>query len=57
MGRKVKKQGGLRRVAAVLMAVAMVLSVMPVEPGLFSITVNAAEKLSAVWTTDRKSVV
>lgn len=51
MGRKVKKQGGLRRVAAVLMAVAMVLSVMPVEPGLFSITVNAAEKLSAVWTT------
>lgn len=45
MGRKVKKQGGLRRVAAVLMAVAMVLSVMPVEPGLFSITVNAAEKL------------
>ena len=51
MGRKVKKQGGLRRGAAVLMAVAMVLSVMPVEPGLFSITVNAAEKLSAVWTT------
>ena len=51
MGRKVKKQEGLRRVAAVLMAVAMVLSVMPVEPGLFSITVNAAEKLSAVWTT------
>lgn len=51
MGRKVKKQGGLRRVAAVLMAVAMVLSVMPVEPGVFSITVNAAEKLSAVWTT------
>ena len=45
-----KKKSWFKRVSAVLMTVALVLSGISLPDGLFNITVKAANKVSALWT-------
>lgn len=52
MKNKRKKKCWFKRISAVLMTVALVLSGISLPDGLFNITVKAATKASAVWTVN-----
>ena len=50
MKKSVRKKGWFKRISAVIMAVALILSGLYIPDGLFSVTAKAAEKLSATWS-------
>ena len=50
MKQSVRKKGWFKRLSAVIMAVALILSGLYIPDGLFSVTAKAAEKLSATWS-------
>ena len=50
MDRIQRKKPEFRRIAAMIMAVAMIISVIPFPEGLFHVTAAAAVKMSATWT-------
>ena len=50
MDRIQRKKTEFRRIAAMIMAAAMIISVIPFPEGLFHVTAAAAVKMSATWT-------
>ena len=50
MDRIKRKKPEFRRIAAMIMAAAMIISVIPFPEGLFHVTAAAAVKMSATWT-------
>ena len=50
MNRIKRKKPEFRRIAAMIMAAAMIISVIPFPEGLFHVTAAAAVKMSATWT-------
>ena len=50
MDRSKRKKPEFRRIAAMIMAAAMIISVIPFPEGLFHVTAAAALKMSATWT-------
>lgn len=51
MDKNKQKRLGFRRISAMIMALAMILSVVPFPAGIFSMKVNAATILHTAWTT------
>ncbi len=50
VGKTKRKKNQYRRISAVIMAIAMIISVIPFPQGLFMITADAAQKMTATWT-------
>ena len=50
MKKSVRKKGWFKRISAVIMAVALILSVISIPDGLFAVKAKAAESMSAIWT-------
>lgn len=56
IGRR-KRDIGVKRIAAMVLVLAMVITVMPYWPvGIFSIQAEAAEKLSATWNSTNSTL-
>ena len=50
MKKSVRKKGWFKRISAVIMAVALILSGISIPDGLFAVKAKAAESMSAIWT-------
>ena len=50
MKKSVMKKGWFKRISAVIMAVALILSGISIPDGLFAVKAKAAESMSAIWT-------
>ena len=50
MKKSVRKKGWFKRISAVIMAVALILSGLYIPDGLFAVKAKAAESMSATWT-------
>ena len=50
MKKSVRKKGWFKRISAVIMAVAFILSGISIPDGLFAVKAKAAESMSAIWT-------
>jgi len=50
MKKLVRKKGWFKRISAVIMAVALILSGISIPDGLFAVKAKAAESMSAIWT-------
>ncbi len=50
MKKSVRKKGWFKRISAVIMAIALILSGISIPDGLFAVKAKAAESMSAIWT-------